>query len=50
MYLGNLVESGESEIIFKTPQHDYTKKLLKAIPIPNPDGREKRKSERINKK
>ena len=50
MYLGNLVESGESEIIFKTPQHDYTKKLLKAIPIPNPDGREKRKNERINKK
>ena len=50
MYLGNLVESGESEIIFKNPQHDYTKKLLKAIPIPNPDGREKRKNERINKK
>ena len=31
MYLGNLVESGDSETIFKNPQHDYTKKLLKAI-------------------
>ena len=47
MYLGDLVESGNSEIIFSNPQHDYTKKLLKAIPIPNPKGREERKSERI---
>ena len=47
MYLGDLVESGDSEKIFSNPQHDYTKKLLKAIPIPNPKGREERKSERI---
>ena len=47
MYLGDLVESGDSETIFSNPQHDYTKKLLKAIPIPNPKGREERKSERI---
>ena len=47
MYLGDLVESGNSEIIFSNPQHDYTKKLLKAIPIPNPKGREERKIERI---
>ena len=50
MYLGNLVESGDSETIFKDPQHDYTKKLLKAIPIPDPDGREKRKQERLHTK
>jgi len=50
MYLGNLVESGDSETIFKNPQHDYTKKLLKAIPIPDPDGREKRKKERLHTK
>ena len=50
MYLGNLVESGDSETIFKDPQHNYTKKLLKAIPIPDPDGREKRKQERLHTK
>ena len=48
MYLGNLVESGPSETIFSNPQHDYTKKLLKAIPIPDPKGRDKRKSLRLN--
>jgi len=48
MYLGELVESGDSEIIFANPQHDYTKKLLKAIPVPNPKGREKRKKERLS--
>ena len=31
MYLGDLVESENSDTIFKSPQHDYTKKLLKAI-------------------
>ena len=48
MYLGNLVESGDSETIFSNPQHDYTKKLLKAIPVPNPKDRDKRKIERLN--
>ena len=46
MYLGNLVESGSANAIFSKPQHDYTKKLLKAIPMPDPDGREQRKIER----
>ena len=47
MYLGNLVEFGTTDEIFSNPQHDYTKKLLSAIPQPNPEGREKRKEERI---
>ena len=50
MYLGDLVESGNSDTIFKTPQHDYTKKLLKAIPIPDPNNRDKRKEKRLNEK
>ena len=48
MYLGNLVESGSSDTIFKNPQHSYTKKLLKAIPVPNPNGRKQRKKERLS--
>ena len=50
MYLGNLVESGNSENIFKNPQHDYTKKLLKAIPIPDPNNRIERKKQRLENK
>ena len=50
MYLGDLVESGNSDTIFKAPQHDYTKQLLKAIPIPDPRNRDERKNNRLNKK
>ena len=49
MYLGNLVESGPADMIFKNPQHEYTQELLKAIPIPDPTGREQRKANRINR-
>ena len=37
MYLGGLVETGETEDIFKNPLHPYTKALFSAIPIPDPD-------------
>jgi len=47
MYLGELVEFNNIKSIFNKPQHDYTKKLLSAIPIPSPKGREKRKKERM---
>jgi oligopeptide/dipeptide ABC transporter ATP-binding protein len=36
MYLGNLVEYGESEKIIKEPLHPYTKALLSAVPVPDP--------------
>ncbi len=47
MYLGELVEFNSTQKIFSEPKHSYTKKLLKAIPIPDPDNRDKRKKERI---
>ena len=37
MYLGSLVELAESEELFENPMHPYTKALLSAIPIPDPD-------------
>ena len=43
LYLGNLVEYGETEDIFKNPLHPYTKALFSAIPVPDP----KVKKERI---
>lgn len=48
MYLGELVEINNTKDIFNNPQHSYTKTLLKAIPEPNPEGREKRKLNRLN--
>lgn len=36
MYLGKIVELGESERIFNTPRHPYTQALINAIPIPDP--------------
>jgi len=37
MYLGKLVEVASSEEIFHNPLHPYTRALLSAIPIPDPD-------------
>lgn len=36
MYLGNLVEYGATDDIFRNPLHPYTKALFSAIPIPDP--------------
>jgi ABC-type oligopeptide transport system ATPase subunit len=47
MYLGELVEINSTKNIFDKPSHDYTKTLLKAIPEPNPEGREDRKLNRL---
>ena len=37
MYKGDIVEYGDAERIFADPQHDYTRRLLKAVPQPPPD-------------
>jgi oligopeptide transport system ATP-binding protein len=37
MYLGSLVEIGGSGEVYTHPVHPYTKALLSAIPIPDPD-------------
>jgi oligopeptide/dipeptide ABC transporter ATP-binding protein len=36
MYLGQIVEQGETEAIFRTPQHPYTQALLAAVPSFDP--------------
>lgn len=37
MYLGKMVELAESEELYANPIHPYTKTLLSAIPIPDPE-------------
>lgn len=40
MYLGKLVETGESRELFEHPIHPYTRTLLGAVPVPDPRKRE----------
>lgn len=42
MYLGSLVEYGDTTDIFRNPLHPYTKALFSAIPIPDPTVRRNR--------
>ncbi len=37
MYLGHLVELGDADDLYEHPLHPYTKALLSAAPIPDPD-------------
>ncbi|WP_348773661.1 ABC transporter ATP-binding protein [Limimaricola cinnabarinus] len=36
MYLGEIVETGTRRQVFETPQHPYTKRLLRAVPVMDP--------------
>jgi peptide/nickel transport system ATP-binding protein/oligopeptide transport system ATP-binding protein len=37
MYLGRLVEMGDTKTMFANPQHPYTRALLSAVPMLDPD-------------
>ena len=37
MYLGKIVEMGDTARIFEDPRHAYTQALLSAVPVTDPD-------------
>jgi peptide/nickel transport system ATP-binding protein len=39
MYLGEIVEIGPRAAVFENPQHAYTKRLIAAVPVPDPSRR-----------
>ncbi|MBV6638270.1 MAG: ABC transporter ATP-binding protein, partial [Mameliella sp.] len=36
MYRGQIVETGETEMVCSAPQHKYTQSLLSAVPVADP--------------
>lgn len=42
MYLGQIMEIGPADAIYRPPYHPYTEALLSAVPIPDPAAKQKR--------
>jgi oligopeptide/dipeptide ABC transporter ATP-binding protein len=42
MYLGKIAEISDSEDLYRHPRHPYTKALLSAVPIPDPEFKKER--------
>ncbi|UZD91047.1 ABC transporter ATP-binding protein [Cognatishimia activa] len=39
MYLGGMMEKAQADVLVQNPQHPYTRALLSAVPVPDPDAK-----------
>ena len=46
MYLGHIVEEGPSDRVYKAPAHPYTRALLDAVPLLDPEAQRRRRAAR----
>ncbi|MFF1877091.1 ABC transporter ATP-binding protein [Leifsonia sp. NPDC058230] len=46
MYRGRVVEEGPADIVCERPQHPYTRMLLEAVPVPDPEDQSRRREDR----
>lgn len=46
MYLGHIVEQGPSDRVYKAPAHPYTKALIEAVPLLDPEAQRRRRAAR----
>lgn len=46
MYLGHIVEEGPSDRVYKAPAHPYTRALLDAVPLLDPEAQRRRREAR----
>lgn len=46
LYFGEVVEIGEAEQVTMDPHHDYTKRLIASVPVPDPKVEMERREER----
>jgi len=44
MYLGQIVEIGSRQAVFENPQHPYTRKLMSAVPVADPQHRRRERA------
>jgi len=42
MYLGRIVELADRDTLYRDARHPYTRSLLSAVPVPDPDRRSQR--------
>ena len=46
MYMGKIVELGDTDSIVHRPQHEYTQRLVSAVPVPDPAEQRRRREAR----
>jgi ABC-type oligopeptide transport system ATPase subunit len=49
MHRGRVVEQGDAAEVYAAPQHDYTRALLAAVPVPDPAAERARRHERLRR-